>query len=177
MKTRKGNLITMALHGEFDIIAHGANCQCIMGAGIAKQIKGIFPEAWEADKKTFHHNNNKKLGEFTSATVFVKNGRKVSRDEIEAKPLIIANLYTQVYPGTSKNEEEQENRYKAIETSLAKLKLQFPNKSIGLPLIGAGLAGGDWNVISKIFEKIYPEATIIEFDNNPKPNVNFPNID
>jgi O-acetyl-ADP-ribose deacetylase (regulator of RNase III) len=37
-----GNLITLALEGTFDVIAHGCNCFCTMGAGIAPQMARTF---------------------------------------------------------------------------------------------------------------------------------------
>lgn len=36
MKTIQGNFIHLAQNGEFDLIVHGCNCFCTMGAGIAK---------------------------------------------------------------------------------------------------------------------------------------------
>jgi len=33
MKTIQGNLIHLAQDGEFDLIVHGCNCFCTMGAG------------------------------------------------------------------------------------------------------------------------------------------------
>ena len=39
MKVLKGDLLQLALEGVFDVIVHGANCQCSMGAGIAKAIR------------------------------------------------------------------------------------------------------------------------------------------
>jgi len=44
MKIVEGDLIKMALGGEFDLIVHGCNCFCTMGAGIAKTIREYFPE-------------------------------------------------------------------------------------------------------------------------------------
>ena len=41
-KEMYGNLITEALFGKFDVIAHGCNCQDLQGAGIAKQMKKPF---------------------------------------------------------------------------------------------------------------------------------------
>ena len=35
IKYIKGDLIKLAQKGKFDIIAHGCNCFCTMGAGIA----------------------------------------------------------------------------------------------------------------------------------------------
>ena len=49
MKQRTGDLIDLAADGEFDVIVHGCNCECIMGGGIAKQIKMSFPPAYKAD--------------------------------------------------------------------------------------------------------------------------------
>ena len=46
---KKGNLLDMAERGEFDIIVHGANCICVMGSGIAREIKARFPQAAQAD--------------------------------------------------------------------------------------------------------------------------------
>lgn len=53
MKTVHGNLIKMALEGKFDVIIHGCNCFNTFGAGIALQIKRIFPDAYEADLKNY----------------------------------------------------------------------------------------------------------------------------
>ena len=47
-----------------------------------------------------------------------------------------------------------------------KLKNDFGGKRIGYPLIGAGLAGGDWKKISNIIdEELTDEAhTLVEFE-------------
>ncbi len=37
-----GDLIKLALEGKFDVIAHGCNCFCTMGAGIAPQMAKTF---------------------------------------------------------------------------------------------------------------------------------------
>ena len=38
MNIVKGNLVTLALAGEFDVIIHGCNCFNTMGSGVAKDI-------------------------------------------------------------------------------------------------------------------------------------------
>jgi len=38
----EGDLIVLAKEGKFDVIAHGCNCQCIMGAGLAPQMAKAF---------------------------------------------------------------------------------------------------------------------------------------
>ena len=52
MKDLQGDLLQLALAGHFDVIVHGCNCQCTMGAGIAKAIKLRFPLAFAADQAT-----------------------------------------------------------------------------------------------------------------------------
>ena len=66
MRYRDGNLITLAKERHFDIIAHGCNCFCTMGSGIAPQIAKAFPEAYDVDQKTVK-GDKKKLGVFTEA--------------------------------------------------------------------------------------------------------------
>lgn len=52
MKEIDGDLIALAREGHFDLIAHGCNCFCTMGARIARGIRAAFPEAYEADLNT-----------------------------------------------------------------------------------------------------------------------------
>ena len=149
MKIVQGDLIQLALDKEFDVIVHGCNCQCAMGAGIAKSIKATFPEAYVADCETQKGDRNK-LGSFSSATV-IRNGHEIT----------IINAYTQFHwKGRGVKAD-----YNAIESCMKKIKIQFPGKRIGYPLIGAGLAGGDWNLISKIIEKELggEDHTLVEY--------------
>ncbi|RYF46165.1 MAG: phosphatase, partial [Cytophagaceae bacterium] len=46
MQIEQGDLVQKAKVGEFDVIVHGCNCFCQMGAGIAKTIKQVFPAAY-----------------------------------------------------------------------------------------------------------------------------------
>jgi O-acetyl-ADP-ribose deacetylase (regulator of RNase III) len=66
MNRIKGDLIELAIDGEFDLIIHGCNCFCTMGAGIAKTIKQKFPEAYKADLET-EKGDKSKLGEISWA--------------------------------------------------------------------------------------------------------------
>src|SRR5262245_25013555 len=42
VRTVRGDLLKMALAGEFDVIVHGANCFCTMGAGMPKPFESSF---------------------------------------------------------------------------------------------------------------------------------------
>ena len=137
MNKIKGDLIKLALKGDFDVIVHGCNCFCTMGAGIALAIKTIFPEAYKADLQT-EKGDREKLGSYTAATV-EKNGHQIT----------VVNAYTQYHYGGPGNKVD----YDALRAVFSKIKRDFTGQRIGYPLIGAGLAGGDWKLISKIIDE------------------------
>lgn len=62
----KGNAITLAEKGNYVAFAHGCNCLCRMGRGIAKEVKDRLPAMWEADRVT-GFGDRRKLGTFTTA--------------------------------------------------------------------------------------------------------------
>lgn len=137
MNTVEGDLISLALEGQFDVIIHGCNCFCTMGAGIARAILDEFPEAYAADLVTIKGDRNK-LGDFSFATV--KRGDQT---------ITIINGYTQFHF----HGESDLVDYDAVQRLFKKVKQQFSGKRIGYPKIGAGLAGGDWEKISRIIEQ------------------------
>jgi O-acetyl-ADP-ribose deacetylase (regulator of RNase III) len=137
MRTVKGDLLKLAAAGEFDVIVHGCNCYHTMGAGIAKSIKQRFPEAFAADLET-EMGSRAKLGSFSSAAV-----------DCDGRELTIVNAYTQLDMGGGRINVD----YDAIRSVFRKIKSTFTGKRIGYPMIGAGLAGGDWNVISRIINE------------------------
>lgn len=137
MRTVKGDLIQRALCAEFDVIIHGCNCMCTMGAGIAKSIKREFPEAYEADRQT-EAGSKDKLGSFSYASV-----------ERAGHTITIVNAYTQYHwrgRGVRVN-------YEALRSVMQQVKTEFSGLRIGYPKIGAGLARGDWTIISKIIDE------------------------
>lgn len=137
MKETTGNLIDLAEQGRYDIIVHGCNCQNIMGAGIAKEIKRRYPQAWEADCHATRNGFNK-IGMISVCGV----GK-----------FHIVNAYTQETIGNGLR-----TNYAALRKCFAKIKDLFPGKRIGFPLIGCGLGGGDWEVVEQIInEELYGE--------------------
>lgn len=137
MKSEKGDLITLALAGRFDVIVHGCNCFCSMGGGIAKTIQEKFPEAYAADLVTPKGDRNK-LGSYSYATVN-RNGRI----------LTIVNGYSQYhFHGADVLVD-----YHAVRRLFAKIKTEFSGKRIGYPKIGAGLAGGNWHFLAAIIDE------------------------
>lgn len=127
-----GNLVKQA--EQFDVIAHGCNCFCTMGKGIAKDIKKKFPEAFEVDSATIKGDKSK-LGTIT----FTKS----------TTPIVV-NCYTQYRYG---NDGKMYCNYDAIRSCMKKIKQEFTGKKIGLPKIGCSLAGGEWKIVSHIISE------------------------
>tara|TARA_B100001057_G_C22864691_1_gene955991 strand:+ start:3841 stop:4305 length:465 start_codon:yes stop_codon:yes gene_type:complete len=136
MKYIEGDLILLAKNGKFDLIVHGCNCFNTMGAGIAKMIKDNFIGAWKADQKT-KKGDRSKLGNYTS---YIKSQND--------NTLRIINAYTQyTYGGKSPVD------YDAIRECFKKINSRYKGKKVGIPKIGAGLAGGNWKQIEKIIDE------------------------
>lgn len=139
----KGDLLVAFEELKFDAIAHGCNCYCKMGSGIAKPIKQKYPAAYKADCET-KEGDRTKLGTYSKA---------------DTKFGTVINAYTQYNfwdPGRNAD-------YDAIKSVFEKINIDFKDKTIGIPLIGCGLAGGDWNVVSKLINDATPDVNIVVY--------------
>ena len=138
MKTLYGDIFEYMDQGCFDIVLNGANCFNTMGAGIAKQFKNKYPSVYEIDQKT-KKGDKSKLGGYTLALIKTKTFHDVS----------IINAYTQYHYGGGRCAD-----YTAIRNVFNLVSQNFSKEiRIGYPMIGAGLAGGDWQIISKIIDE------------------------
>lgn len=161
MKYIIGDLIKMAESGQFDVIVHGCNCFCTMGGGIAAAIANNFPHAYEEDCKTIKGNRNK-LGSYSSVKAAKNN------------TFTIVNAYTQ-YTYWDVNDMLS---YPAVEEVFLKIARDFKGKRIGIPLIGAGLARGDWGKIVRLIEKSGVEnITTVVFDTSTFNKIVAPTLD
>jgi len=144
LETKYRDLLDAFDANEIQIIIHGCNCFRSFGAGIAKSIKERYPEAYDADLNTGHGDKNK-LGQYSYA--------KLSDDKT------IINAYTQYAYGRNKVNAD----YDAIRKVFILLEEKYRNSNIliGIPMIGAGLAGGDWETISNIINDVTPSLNII----------------
>lgn len=147
MRHIKGDLVKLASEGRFDVLVHSCNCFHVMGGGIARQIRQVFPEAYAADCRT-KHGSRYKLGDYSSHEY--------------PSGLTIVNAYTQHGFGTVDGPAVE---YDAFEAVMLKIAKDFESKEIGIPyLISCGLAGGDWNKIYSILSKSIPDATLVELE-------------
>jgi len=143
-----GDLIKMSLSKEFDLISHGCNCKKTMGAGIAKSIATTYPLAYEVDKKY-----DARMGDIS-----------ICRDY----DTIIVNSYTQLFPGgVGYGPDSIMNRYDALTSCMKRINMEFGGLHIGLPLIGCGIAGLDWNIVKDIIQKqlVDLDVTIVFYRN------------
>ena len=106
-KYKIGDLIEAVKSGEVNVFAHGANCFCTMGSGIAPLIKEAFPKMYSADLKT-EKGDKGKLGTITVA--FLENGSVAG-----------FNLYSQ-YGYNRRKQGLRDLDYNALYDSLDQMK-------------------------------------------------------
>lgn len=168
-----GNLITLAKKGDFDVIAHGCNCHCSMGAGIAPQMA----EEFSADKFPLESplwaGDINKLGQIDYMWVDPSNKASRRRESTAEHTLAVVNAYTQY--GFGKNHKDGKAiplDYEALLLCMRKMNHVFKGKKIGLPQIGCGLAGGEWVIVKDIIKDELShdcDVTVVIYD-APKPD-------
>jgi O-acetyl-ADP-ribose deacetylase (regulator of RNase III) len=155
----EGNLIELALAGNFHVIAHGCNCFCRMESGIARQMVINFncnTFRLEEDHRRGHIN---KLGQIDFEYLHYSNwDKKFEKYPDEGDDILhslyVVNAYTQFKYGKNHPDGvENPFDYEAFTICMRKINYQFNGLKIGLPRIGAGLAGGDWERIRAIIQK------------------------
>jgi O-acetyl-ADP-ribose deacetylase (regulator of RNase III) len=160
-----GNLIKLAEEGKFEVIAHGCNCQCTMGAGIAVPMAKAFgcDKFPLEDKK--HRGNINKLGTIDYELLHLPcdDGEEDENGELlPASNLYVVNLYSQYNYGTNHIDGTKNPiDYEALTLGLRKINHIFKGKHIGLPgFIGCGLAGGSPNIVREIIKKELKDCKI-----------------
>ena len=155
-KIVKGDLIKLAKQGEFDVIAHGCNCFNTQKSGIAAQmVKAFGTDKFLMERKS--KGNINKLG-LIDKIRFDLGDNNYS--------LTVVNMYTQHRYGRNHADGDVNPLdYEALTLCLRKLNHSFKGKHIGLPKVGAGLAGGDWNRIREIIKSELRDCdvTIVEY--------------
>jgi O-acetyl-ADP-ribose deacetylase (regulator of RNase III) len=143
-----GDLIHHAKEGHLDAIAHGCNCFCNMGAGIAKSIKKEFPNAFHVDIQTTLGDKSK-LGTISIGYGYLKDYSTID----------VINCYTQYkYGGKSPNVD-----YFAITLCMREINKRYAGKKVGMPKIGCGLAKGNWITVLSIMEEELTDVNVTVF--------------
>lgn len=147
----KGDILLV----ENGIICHQVNCLGIMGAGLAKQIKNKFPEAYQE-----YHKMCLRYLEL-SPSVYVALGKV--QIYIRNKNLLLANIFGQCDTGPGKR-----TSYNAVDEALSELQIIYNNNYNDLDIffpknMGSALGGGNWKIYSAIIENYFPNGIIIDY--------------
>ena len=132
---------------EEPFIVHGANAQGAMGSGVAKALMDRYPTVRE--HYLVQHKASKKEGKPFLGTIHIGHS---DTDRV------IYNLITQEFYGYDgklyASYEAIEQCMKALDESMRCIWDATGQKPhVAMPKIGAGLAGGDWDVISAIIKR------------------------
>nr|WP_292486547.1 macro domain-containing protein [Methanohalobium sp.] len=124
------------------MIIHGCNARGVMNAGVAKAIRERWPETYYVYQHVYKYRGLR-LGEVLWSHSY--NGEK-----------LIGNCISQDDYGRTGVHVD----YDAIRNCMKEVKIECERRSINefaMPMMGAGLGGGDWNIIEDIvYEETHP---------------------
>lgn len=123
--------------GPEKALLHGCNNRGVMGSGVAKIVREKYPRAYEEYQNAF------RLGGLRMGTVV----------EVDCGDKVVFNGITQ--DGYGKDGRRYVD-YDAVEYVIHEVDTSCRYHgldAVAMPLIGAGLGGGSWKIISEIIEK------------------------
>lgn len=114
-------------------IVHGCNAQGVMGSGVAKIVKQKYPKAFADYRK-----------------VFETDGLELGRVYWSEQPdgMMIGNAITQQNFGVHKRQVS----YPAVMACFQQIEEELYGEIVAIPRIGAGLGGGEWEIIEEIID-------------------------
>jgi hypothetical protein len=117
-----------------------------MSAGIAPQMATAFGcNKFPMEDKSTSGDINK-LGQIDWKVLTLTGGS--SEFDFFEFDLVVVNIYSQYTPNVAMKPLD----YEALTLGLRKINHIFKGKRVGLPLIGGGLAGGEWSRIKEIIQ-------------------------
>ena len=139
------------------IIAHGVNCQGVMGSGVAKDLREKYPKIFNSYKERCNFVDRKQSASLLGMVDYVM----VSKDPT----IYIANCFTQNFYGRNPGRKfaDPEAITSCLENILYTNGHGY-NYPIYIPKIGCGLGGLDWETEVKPniewLANSYPDQTI-----------------
>lgn len=162
INTHQGDLLGVN-HG---IIVHGCNCNGVMGSGVAAQIRDKWPDVYRAYRNKVYRNNGGVLGTICAVAgngIEHLNMRHVNYSTLASHFLldtsdtlpptvIVVNAFTQLTFGS---EDKVYVNYDAVESCFVQIRMLAValDMPVHFPLIGCGLAHGDWDIVSHRIQK------------------------
>lgn len=130
-------------HYKAQALAHGCNCQGVMGAGIAIRFKTKYPAMFLEYRRRCRVSP--RLFNLGDAFLWVEEGAP-----------FVFNLGTQEYIGANAT-------YPAVGKSLTSMRSQlFANSltSVAIPKIGCGIGGLNWERVKGLIEDVFRDTTL-----------------
>jgi O-acetyl-ADP-ribose deacetylase (regulator of RNase III) len=141
------------------VIAHGCNTHGVMGAGIAKQVAFMYPDAYQQYRKACH-NRSFRVG--SSQYIWVRN---------HGNERILFNLGTQEHPGADATAWGIFLSFANLAESCYRLNIPV----VAIPRIGAGIGGLGWQTdvvpaIEEAMDRATRPVNITVYDFTPESN-------
>lgn len=138
------------------IVAHGCNCQGVMGSGVARAVRQTWPKAYSEYVLLTRQYSAEKTKAGLLGTVQI-----VQVDEYEqAEPLYVANCFTQEYYGS---DGKVYASLGAVQEALGNVIAFSEQKKLPLylPKIGCGYGGLDWDTqVFPILHELADDANV-----------------
>lgn len=177
----EGNLIELAIEGKFDVIAQGVNCMCTQKSGLAPQMVKAFETNKFPQEFYKYKGDINRLGTIDYKAIRLSNLVKGDvtgfYNKIILDPaLYVVNAYTQFMYGV--NHEDGVSTpldYHALKLCFMKMNYIFGGMHIGLPMIGCGLAGGNWEVVRRLIKDTFTlcDVTVVKLNKiRTRPKIN-----
>lgn len=129
IKYEKGDL----LDTNCQYIAHCVNAQGVMGSGVAKAIKQVYPRAYDIYMQKYI-TDRLHLGQIIQC-------------DFDSKTIL--HIVGQKYYGYDGLKYVD---YDALQQAFQTINY-ITKQPVAFPKLGAGLAGGDWDIISQLLQK------------------------
>jgi len=140
---RKGNLFET----DIEHIVHGCNAQGVMGSGVAKIVRDAYFDAYKFYVEQYDEHGLK-LGDVQF---------------VEANGKTIVNAITQDNYGRTGDRFVSYDAVADCMRNINKMLKLSGLTQVAMPQIGAGLGGGNWDVISRIIEDEMVDVTPVVY--------------
>jgi len=137
-------------------LLHGANCQKVMGAGIANQIRNKVAPLFYLDQYDTR-TPTQRFGSYSAVVV----------GQVEEKIKIGVNLYTQFSPGANFDITALRNSLKCFTFSIPQDKRA--GFTVYLPKIGCGIGGAVWEDVEPVIRKELADFNVVVVNYVPTP--------
>lgn len=137
---RVGNPIKSVTEG---ILAHGCNAQGVMGSGFAKELRAKYPEVFDDYVKHLNYHKKKQISPLGTCVYTIPYGEP---------DLLLASGITQEYYGRDGSRYVDYDAMSKVFIDLNDIAKRYLYHEVHMPKIGAGLGGGDWEIISDLIE-------------------------